>query len=227
MCMVQCYCTTYCSKLTDIWLLPTTSIVWLSPFEQALITSTSPFAARAKEKENSCTRMCAFLYCLWLHVQEAISVIETDCEVDFAPPLDYVEPNRVETPSAESQSVPAANGEVSSSWAVRGIVSLQPMYILSDHPVNCTFLVDQEPCECSHLFTVHNVACQMSRPHQQGSLAPGIWQDFCHTLPRSLLQDRIPAHWSRLAIQTDQQSDPNFQKIEAITPRLPSYIASF
>ena len=27
-------------------------------------------------------------------MQEAISVIETDCEVDFAPPLDYVEPSR-------------------------------------------------------------------------------------------------------------------------------------
>ncbi len=33
---------------------------------------------------------------LHLHVQDAISVIETDCEVDFAPPLDYVEPKRVE-----------------------------------------------------------------------------------------------------------------------------------
>eukprot|EP00884_Botryococcus_braunii_P012396 jgi/Botrbrau1/21157/Bobra.0061s0051.2 len=30
--------------------------------------------------------------------QDAISVIETDCEVDFAPPLDYVEPNRDEGP---------------------------------------------------------------------------------------------------------------------------------
>jgi hypothetical protein len=29
-------------------------------------------------------------------VQDAISVIETDCEVDFAPPLDYVEPKREE-----------------------------------------------------------------------------------------------------------------------------------
>ena len=27
-------------------------------------------------------------------LQGAISVIETDCEVDFAPPLDYVEPAR-------------------------------------------------------------------------------------------------------------------------------------
>lgn len=27
-------------------------------------------------------------------MQDAVSVIETDCEVDFAPPLDYVEPSR-------------------------------------------------------------------------------------------------------------------------------------
>ena len=36
----------------------------------------------------------------------AISVIETDCEVDFAPPLDYVEPNR----EATAQAAPAAAG---------------------------------------------------------------------------------------------------------------------
>ena len=30
--------------------------------------------------------------------QPAISVIETDCEVDFAPPLDYVEPSRQPPP---------------------------------------------------------------------------------------------------------------------------------
>lgn len=28
----------------------------------------------------------------------AISIIETDCEVDFAPPLDYKEPERVTPP---------------------------------------------------------------------------------------------------------------------------------
>ena len=45
--------------------------------------------------------------------QAAISVIETDCEVDFAPPLDYVEPTRPEpTPApvqqqAAGQSLPA------------------------------------------------------------------------------------------------------------------------
>ncbi|CAI5935839.1 unnamed protein product [Closterium sp. NIES-64] len=38
----------------------------------------------------------------------AISIIETDCEVDFAPPLDYVEPARA--PAAPSQGVAAAPG---------------------------------------------------------------------------------------------------------------------
>ena len=31
---------------------------------------------------------------------DAVTIIETDCEVDFAPPLDYVEPERVEKPKA-------------------------------------------------------------------------------------------------------------------------------
>lgn len=37
-------------------------------------------------------------------VQNAVSVIETDCEVDFAPPLDYVEPQREEPPPPSSSS---------------------------------------------------------------------------------------------------------------------------
>ncbi|KAL3137327.1 hypothetical protein ABBQ32_006864 [Trebouxia sp. C0010 RCD-2024] len=39
--------------------------------------------------------------------QAAISVIETDCEVDFAPPLDYVEPTRSEPTPAPVQEQPA------------------------------------------------------------------------------------------------------------------------
>lgn len=45
-----------------------------------------------------------------LHLlQDAISVIETDCEVDFAPPLDYVEPDRDEggRPADVATSAPA------------------------------------------------------------------------------------------------------------------------
>lgn len=38
----------------------------------------------------------------------AISIIETDCEVDFAPPLDYVEP---EKPAVSGPSKAAAQGE--------------------------------------------------------------------------------------------------------------------
>lgn len=44
--------------------------------------------------------------------QDAISVIETDCEVDFAPPLDYVEPQREERAPAAAAPTPAdAAGE--------------------------------------------------------------------------------------------------------------------
>ena len=46
-----------------------------------------------------------------MRVQDAISVIETDCEVDFAAPLDYVEPQREERPvpaAAPSSSADAA-----------------------------------------------------------------------------------------------------------------------
>ena len=34
-------------------------------------------------------------------------MIETDCEVDFAPPLDYVEPQREERPPAAAAPAPA------------------------------------------------------------------------------------------------------------------------
>lgn len=35
--------------------------------------------------------------------QQSISVVETDCEVDFAPPLDYVEPTRPEPAAPQPQ----------------------------------------------------------------------------------------------------------------------------
>ena len=45
-------------------------------------------------------------------MQDAISVIETDCEVDFAPPLDYVEPQREERAATAAPSLAAdAAGE--------------------------------------------------------------------------------------------------------------------
>ena len=37
----------------------------------------------------------------------AISIIETDCEVDFAPPLDYKEPERSQQPSIPSNKAPS------------------------------------------------------------------------------------------------------------------------
>ena len=49
--------------------------------------------------------------------QNAISIVETDCEVDFAPPLDYVEP--VYTPAAPLQAAGAA-GAASAGGAGAG-----------------------------------------------------------------------------------------------------------
>ncbi|DBA92551.1 hypothetical protein WJX77_011470 [Trebouxia sp. C0004] len=44
--------------------------------------------------------------------QPAISVIETDCEVDFAPPLDYVEPTRQEpAPAPVAEPTPESTSE--------------------------------------------------------------------------------------------------------------------
>lgn len=41
--------------------------------------------------------------------QQSISVVETDCEVDFAPPLDYVEPTRLEPAAPAPQEEPPGN----------------------------------------------------------------------------------------------------------------------
>lgn len=42
----------------------------------------------------------------------AISIIETDCEVDFAPPLDYKEPERPAAPASSGKA--PADGAISS-----------------------------------------------------------------------------------------------------------------
>lgn len=39
----------------------------------------------------------------------AISIIETDCEVDFAPPLDYKEPERPVAPALPSKAAQGAH----------------------------------------------------------------------------------------------------------------------
>ncbi|CAK0756728.1 hypothetical protein CVIRNUC_002480 [Coccomyxa viridis] len=49
--------------------------------------------------------------------QDAISVIETDCEVDFAPPLDYVEPQREERPAPAAAPSSSADAAAASSSA--------------------------------------------------------------------------------------------------------------
>lgn len=40
----------------------------------------------------------------------AISIIETDCEVDFAPPLDYKEPERVTPPPVPTAPQASSQG---------------------------------------------------------------------------------------------------------------------
>ena len=42
--------------------------------------------------------------------KNAVTVIETDCEVDFAPPLDYVEPEPQFKPPADPRDVPMGFG---------------------------------------------------------------------------------------------------------------------
>jgi ubiquitin fusion degradation protein 1 len=37
----------------------------------------------------------------------AVSIIETDCEVDFAPPLDYKEPEKPQRPIVPASKAPA------------------------------------------------------------------------------------------------------------------------
>jgi hypothetical protein len=62
-------------------------------------------------------------------LQDAISVIETDCEVDFAPPLDYVEPTREEpraaTAAPAAAAAPAGDGRPASGEEVRPAFRVQ------------------------------------------------------------------------------------------------------
>ena len=52
----------------------------------------------------------------------AISIIETDCEVDFAPPLDYKEPERPQQPSIPSNK--AAQGLQSLTFLLYSLLSV-------------------------------------------------------------------------------------------------------
>ncbi|CAL5227295.1 g10230 [Coccomyxa viridis] len=60
--------------------------------------------------------------------QDAISVIETDCEVDFAPPLDYVEPQREEKAPAPAPA-PAADAAGPSSSAQPEEAAQDPRFL--------------------------------------------------------------------------------------------------
>lgn len=50
----------------------------------------------------------------------AVSIIETDCEVDFAPPLDYKEPEKLRQPTVLASKAPA-EGLYLASWRNHGL----------------------------------------------------------------------------------------------------------
>jgi hypothetical protein len=50
----------------------------------------------------------------------AVSIIETDCEVDFAPPLDYKEPEKPRQPTVPAGKAPA-EGLYLASWRNHGL----------------------------------------------------------------------------------------------------------
>ena len=52
----------------------------------------------------------------------AISIIETDCEVDFAPPLDYKEPERPSAPVSTGKA--PAEGKISVNYFHRDLCSV-------------------------------------------------------------------------------------------------------
>lgn len=54
----------------------------------------------------------------------AISIIETDCEVDFAPPLDYKEPERPVAPRSAGKAPEAGNGSPTTYLCHFGLLSL-------------------------------------------------------------------------------------------------------
>lgn len=59
----------------------------------------------------------------------AISIIETDCEVDFAPPLDYKEPERPVAPASSSKASQGMQPllyacHVSFGWSIQTLTHL-------------------------------------------------------------------------------------------------------
>lgn len=58
----------------------------------------------------------------------AVSIIETDCEVDFAPPLDYKEPEKPRQPTVPASKAPA-EGLYLASWRNHGLWILLICYM--------------------------------------------------------------------------------------------------
>ncbi len=66
--------------------------------------------------------------------QPAISVIETDCEVDFAPPLDYVEPTRQE-PAPAPVAEPTLGELLRKRWCMMS--SIKQLVIVMSMTSSC------------------------------------------------------------------------------------------
>ena len=62
-----------------------------------------------------------------------ISIIETDCEVDFAPPLDYKEPERPKAPTAAAKAL--AKGMYLLTWNHHSLDGLTISFKLLDYHV--------------------------------------------------------------------------------------------
>lgn len=116
--------------------------------------------------------------------QDAISVIETDCEVDFAPPLDYVEPTRDEYAASAAAAAGAAaapppeasasapSGEVTPSWCWLKHVSARAVYRIVACPAELAAAAWLQP----------HVLRTRCRPMAAGNAAGKQWQSlpfFC------------------------------------------------
>ena len=66
----------------------------------------------------------------------AITIIETDCEVDFAPPLDYKEPERSLVPTSSSKALSQGEKLISLLYILQWFILL-----LTHHSGFCWFIL--------------------------------------------------------------------------------------
>lgn len=125
----------------------------------------------------------------------AISVVETDCEVDFAPPLDYVEPSRPEPAPALPQQEPAGVSHSTAALAVAAL--LLPLLLAPD--INQWQYVDTRMSSSSlnlsrHQIVFQGINCQIAfqgikLSSQCASLACLLWCCTLHVAAKQRLSD--------------------------------------